>query len=139
MDEFWISLNVLQRAFFLCALGGSFAFIVSMVLQFMAGDHDVGAGELGGGEASQTEGVGDTDVSFKVLSFLGLSTFISLFGLVGLAMSRGSGMGTVPSVFGGLVAGGVNLLAMRFIFSSFSKLQSSGKSNNYPGKSSGKE
>lgn len=98
-------------------------FLIRTVLLFVGGDTeaDVG-GDLGAG-------YDDTDVSFKLLSLQGLTAFFMMFGLVGLAMSRQSGLNEFWSVTGGFVAGTITMAIIGQIFVSMKKLQFDGTLN----------
>lgn len=119
MNNLWNEMIILEKIFFLCAFTGGVAFVISAGYQLLAG-----------GVSGDFDAPLDSDVSFKLLSFFGVSSFLTLFGLAGLAASRASGLDPLISIGLGLVAGVLNYKVMQFIFKSFSLLQSTGKSNN---------
>ena len=110
----------LDMIFMACAGLGGVLFFVQLVLQFLG--HDAGDG----GISADHDISGTADVSFKLLSFQGLTAFFMMFGLVGLAMHRQSEASVEWST---AVAAGAGLLAVWVIgklFSSLRQLQSSG-------------
>jgi len=68
----------------------------------------------------------DSDVGFRALSLQGITSFLMMFGLVGLALFHESGMGTLISVVGGTTAGVLCIWIMGRLFAMISKLKSSG-------------
>ncbi len=130
MTAWFSALTALQKAFALFAALGGGLFLIRLVLVFAGmGDHDTGAGDdldvddAHGGDAHHHA---DADLDFKLLSLQGLTAFFMVFGLVGLAMSRGSGFLAVPSVVVGLLAGGLVVFVLKKMFQGFGKLQHSG-------------
>ena len=110
----------LDHLFMGCAALGGLLFLVQMILQFLG--HDASDN----GMSVHHDVSGTADVSFKLLSFQGLTAFFMMFGLVGLAMLRQSG--AAPLLATG-VAAGAGLLAVWSIgrlLSGLRRLQSSG-------------
>jgi hypothetical protein len=149
----WIqSLNGLETFFVICALAGGMGLLLRLVLMFLggigdmhgdlhadgalAGDLHVGdlhagdlhAGDVHAGDAHAGE-VHDTGHSFQLLTLQGLTGFFLMFGLVGLAMSRESRVGTPFSLLGGFGAGAVALYMVAKLFQWARMLQSSGTLN----------
>lgn len=71
----------------------------------------------------------DSDVGFKLLSLQGITSFLLMFGLVGLALYRQNGLGVLIAISGALAAGMASVMAIAKIFSMVNKLQSSGTIN----------
>ncbi len=139
MLAFLSDMSSLEKIFAVCAIVGGVLFIIRLVLQFMGGDFDVdgadgldgidgldGVDGLDGADADFDVDIGDTDYSFKLISFQGLTAFFAMFGLVGLAMLKQSGFPPVHSVMGGLAAGVATVWVMKKIFEMAMTLQSSG-------------
>lgn len=136
MLAFLSNMSGLEKIFAVCAVVGGVLFIIRLVLQFMGGDFDVdgadgldgldGVDGLDGADADFDAEIGDTDYSFKLISFQGLTAFFAMFGLVGLAMLKQSGFSPLHSVMGGLAAGVVTVWVMKKIFEMAMTLQSSG-------------
>lgn len=109
-----------------CALLGGGVFVVRTLLQFMG----IGAGhdaDLGAGGGDHT----DSDAGFRVLSLQGVSAFCMMFGLVGLALVRQSGVSpslALPAAGG---AGLATVWVISKLFAAMGRLQSSGNVNLY--------
>ena len=121
MDFLGLSeLNRLELVFALCALVGGALFILRMVL-FMVGIGD-GDSDFDGGADMDGDGDGGT----SALSVQGMTAFFMMFGLVGLALLRNSGVGPTLAIIGGAVAGLAALWASSQLYRFFRRLQSSG-------------
>jgi len=133
----WVQgLSVLDKVYLGCGAVGSLLFVIRMILMFVTGMDDGGGGEVDGGGADadvQVDGPdGDhvsSDVSFHLLSFQGLTAFFMMFGLVGLAMSAGSGLGWYISMPSAVVAGLGTVWVIGRLFKAFGKMQHSGTMN----------
>lgn len=110
----------LDHIFMGCAGFGGALFLVQMVLQFLGHDSS------DGGISTDHDVSGTADVSFKLLSFQGLTAFFMMFGLVGLAMHRQSGAAPALSAGVGAAAGLLAVWVIGRLFSGLKKLQSSG-------------
>ena len=134
--------SAMERVFIVCAALGGCLFVVRMLLMFISGmghgdvtgaghgdaggaGHDVGSG----GDAAHHGGQTDSDVSFKALSFQGLTAFFMMFGLVGWAMIRESRYSAPVSALAAAAAGIGTVWLLKFLFESAGKLQSSGTLN----------
>lgn len=129
MEQFWQSLELIEKIYLFCAIGGSIALILSIGLQLLGGDFDISS-ENAQGMDGDTSGMGDSDISFQLLSWLGLSSFFTMFGFVALALSRANELPFLYSFPGGILAGMAHFFFIRFLFKSFQKLQSTGKNSN---------
>ena len=109
---------------------GGTLFILRLILLFVGGDvGDHGAdsaldaaGEIVSGDQA------DADVSFKLLSVQGLTSFFMMFGLVGLALLRAN-LPVLLTVVGGMVAGLVTVAITGLIFTQMKRLQTEGTIN----------
>ena len=144
MTDWYSSLTTLQQIFTIFAIIGSILFLIQLVLMFIGGDMDSDADvdvdgdvDMGGdaeldadaGSGDFDHGGGGSDASFKLLSFQGLTAFFMMFGLAGLAMSRGSGYGALPSLGVGFVMGGGSMALVAKLYQFFKNMQSSGTIN----------
>ena len=121
-------MNSLEKFFFVCAVLGGVLFVIRLILQFVGGDGDFD-GDFDGDvdmDADADFDGGDSDISFKILSFQGLTSFFMMFGLVGLALMRESEWGPARSIVGASAAGVVTVWIMKLIFDKAKGLQSSG-------------
>lgn len=126
MTGMWEGFTGLEKVYFTSAVAGGTFFVFWLVMQIVgAGDHGDVDTDVAHGHASHGDAHGDVDPSFKVLSFQGLSSFFTMFGVVGLALSKNGSSPGVSSIFG-TGSGFVMLLAMAWLFMSFKKMQSSG-------------
>lgn len=134
MTTWFLALNAFEKIFLLCAMVGGILFFVRLVLMFIGGDAHAGdgdvPGDLDGGDVGGHDGdahhAGDTDVAFKLLSFQGITAFFMMFGLVGLAMSKASGLHWGLALAGAVVAGLLTVWITDRLFRSFGRLQHSG-------------
>lgn len=118
MLEWYDSLPELEKAFVAATLLGGTLFAVRLLLSVFSGGDDLDADDFGtGGNGAQA--------SFRILSFQGLSAFMTMFGLVGLALA-GEGMPGVFAVGGGVVAGLLTIWVMGRMFVGIGKLESDG-------------
>lgn len=111
----------LDTIFVICAAMGGTFFVVQLVLQFMGfmGHADVDT------DLDPNAGHPSADFSFKVLSLQGMSAFLMMFGLLGLATFRSGG--TAPFAFGiGFAGGAATTFVIGRLFKFASRLQSSG-------------
>lgn len=117
----------IDLVFVLCAAFGSLLFVVRFVAQLF-GVHDGGDAAIDVGNADVVHA--DADVSFKLLSLQGLTAFFVMFGLVGLALSRGSGVHEALAVAGAGAAGLGTTWLIGKLFAVTTRLQSSGTIDN---------
>ncbi len=117
-------MNVFELFFLICAVVGGFFVVARLVLQFVGAVDDFDtAGEIDlDVDAEHT----DSDVGFKLLSMHSLTSFLMMFGLVGLALYRQSGVGFIFSIFGATLAGLFSVWIISRLFALFSGMQSSG-------------
>jgi hypothetical protein len=117
MQEWFSAHNGLEQLFLLCAIIGGAIILLRLVLTIAGLDHQDGA--LDGAHA-------DSDTGFQLLSIQGISSFFTLFGLVGYTLYRQAHLGAVIALVAGIAAGLAAVWLMQRIFISMLKLQSSG-------------
>ena len=132
MTQWFAQLDTLEKVFFACALFGTVFFIVRLVIQFVGMDsHDV-AGDTPDfmPDAPQDfHAVGNSDVSFKLVTIQGITAFFMLFGLTGIALKQTKATGDVQAILIAAAAGiAMTWLQAKFMAMLF-KLQSSGNLN----------
>ncbi|HEY3495088.1 MAG TPA: hypothetical protein VGK73_10400 [Polyangiaceae bacterium] len=111
----------LDTIFVICAAMGGTFFVVQLVLQFLGvvGHSDIDP------DLDPHAGHPSADFSFKVLSLQGMSAFLMMFGLMGLATLKSGG--AAPIAFGvGFAGGGLTTFVIGRLFKFASRLQSSG-------------
>jgi membrane protein implicated in regulation of membrane protease activity len=110
-------------------IGGTL-FILRLVMMFIGGSMgdggldapiDTGDLDIAGDHAS-------ADISFKLMSVQGLTSFFMMFGLVGLALLK-AGLAVWLTVIGGMIAGLVTVAITGLIFSQMKRLQTEGTIN----------
>jgi len=107
---------------FLLAAGvGSLGVGIWLVLQLASADTDHPTHV-----AHDVDASGTADLSFTLLSFQGISAFLTMFGLVGLALRREGMLLPVWAIFGGMAAGLVTTWLVAQIFKWFNSFQSNG-------------
>ena len=111
--------------FLICALVGSCFVIIKFIMQFIGMDHDVHTDmDIGGHDFDGHHS--DSDVGFKLLSLHGITSFLMMFGLVGLALYRQSNMGIIISMIGAVIAGLMAVWVIGKLFVFITSLKSSG-------------
>lgn len=141
-EWFVTELGAVEKVFLFCAGIGGVLFMIRVGLMFVgAGETDTDAdvdvdadvdADVGAhvdAEVDAAGEVGASDFSFKILSFQGLTAFFTMFGLVGLAMMRNSGLAALWAILGGTVAGLLAVWVISWLFSLFKKMQHSGTMN----------
>jgi membrane protein implicated in regulation of membrane protease activity len=122
----------IDKLFLFTAMIGGILFAAQLVLGLI-GWGGGSADHVALHDASGADGAdGGHDVSdsgFKVLSLQGLSAFLMMFGLVGLAMRRENGLGASVSLLGAVAAGTLATWLIGRMFRLFASLQSTGNLN----------
>ncbi len=125
MKTLFTQFNGIEVFFLLCAIVGGIFVFIRLVLQLVGiGNHVDGDFTVDGHNLHSHHA--DSDVGFKILSLHGLTSFLLMFGLVGLALYRQSKMGTFLSMTGAVAAGLFSIWVIGKLFSLVLKLQSSG-------------
>ena len=125
MAEFFNRLNGVELFFLLCAVIGGLFVLIRFIMMMIGLDHGVD-GDLGDGAHDFDGHHADSDVGFKLLSLQGITSFLLMFGLVGMALYHDSRVGTLISMAGAVAAGLVSVWIIAKMFSLVIKLQSSG-------------
>lgn len=107
----------LEFFFLVCALIGGVLLLLRLLLLV------IGFGDDGDGLDVRHA---DSDVGFKLLSIQGITAFLTMFGLVGFAVLRGTALGATVAVIAAIVAGAGSALVIGRVFISMLRLQSSG-------------
>jgi hypothetical protein len=88
-------------------------------------DADFGGDVSGEFDTDVTGDHSSSDVTFKLISVQGLTSFFMMFGLVGLALLR-SNVPVVLTVFGGTIAGLITVGITGLVFTQMKRLQTDG-------------
>jgi hypothetical protein len=100
MEHWTNTFSTLDRIFLLAALIGTIVVVYRVIALFFGGDLE---GEAFGD--AHGDGHGQTGEGLHFFSVHGLSSFLMMFGLVGLALSRQSQAGAGLAILGGILAG----------------------------------
>lgn len=125
MSELFSNYNGVEIFFLLCAIVGTLFVILKFAMQLIGFDHDASSDvDLGGHgiDAHHT----DSDAGFKFLSLHSITSFLMMFGLVGLAFYRQSRAGIFGSMIGASAAGVASVWIIGRLFILGKKLKSSG-------------
>ena len=124
MSDYFSQFNGVEFFFLVCAIVGGIFVIIKFIMQFMGLDHDGTNFDIDGHDIDAHHA--DSDAGFHVLSLHGISSFLMMFGLVGLAMYRQSHVGIIFSLGGAIVAGCVSVWIIGKMFMLAGKMKSSG-------------
>lgn len=122
MEKAFSDFNGLEYVFLACAAIGSFFVLIKLILQFVGGDTHDGLD----GDINFDSHHADSDVGFRFLSLHGFTSFLMMFGLVGLALYRQSKSGLPVSIAGAVGAGIVSVWVIGKVFQWATRLQTSG-------------
>ena len=104
MKNIFTQFNGVETFFLICAVIGAVFVLVRLALLFVGVGHDMDT-DLGSGGHDFDAHHADSDMGFKILSLHSLTSFLMMFGLVGLALYRQSHVGTFISMVGASLAG----------------------------------
>ena len=117
--------NSLHTVFWLCAVGGTVFFVLKSLLSLVGVfDGHLDIPHAGGSHLDVHHDA--TDAAFKLFSINSLTGFFMMFGWIGLASLEQFKFGSSTSIFLALVAGGLSMLVISFIFKSALGLASHG-------------
>jgi membrane protein implicated in regulation of membrane protease activity len=122
VENAFSGLNGLEYFFLGCAVIGGFFVLIKLVVQFMGGHTNLDFST----DIDFDPQHADSDGGFRFLSLHGFSSFLMMFGLVGLALYRQSKAGLPVSIGGGIIAGLVAVWVIGKLFQWAARLQESG-------------
>ncbi len=106
-------------------IGGTL-FILRAAMMLLGGGLSDGATDVSGDFDTDIAGDhADADITFKLISLQGLTSFFMMFGLVGLALLKAN-VPVVLTVFGGMIAGLITVGITGLVFSQMKRLQTEG-------------
>tara|TARA_B100000902_G_scaffold396394_1_gene457266 strand:- start:406 stop:1020 length:615 start_codon:yes stop_codon:yes gene_type:complete len=117
------TLSGIELLFAGSALLGGLLFLTWFVLAMVGGVAGDIAGDIFGADVGF-----DADLSFKALTFQGISAFTMMFGLIGLAILRAD-YDVMLALLGGSLAGGFSMYVTAKLFQGFKALESEGTMN----------
>lgn len=123
-------LTWIELIYWASTLIGGTLFVLRVIMMFVGGDmsEDGIDATL---DTTNLEVSGDhvnADISFKLLSVQGLTSFFMMFGLVGLALLKAN-LPVLLTVIGGMVAGLITVAITGLIFTQMKRLQTEGTIN----------
>lgn len=118
-------LNWIEIIYLGSALVGGTLFILRTILMFMGIDGDGADADLDAGDLGDTHHGAAMSLSFNLLSLQGLTAFFTMFGLVGLTLSR-AGVHVLLTILGGTAAGLFTVFLISLLFSQAGRFQSEG-------------
>ena len=124
MTEWFGDMSGLERTFTVCAIVGAVLFTLRVILQIFGGDADADVGDVG--DVGDLADATDSDASFRFFSVQGITAFLLIFGLAGLALLKESGVAPLWSIVGAMAAGILTMWAVALIFVFMQRMQSSG-------------
>lgn len=120
-------LSLIEVIYWASTIIGGTLFLLRLGMMLFGGGLEGDGGDVSGnaGDLDISSDQADADVSFKLLSVQGLTSFFMMFGLVGLALLR-AGLHILITILGGAVAGLVTVAVTGLIFSQMKRLQTEG-------------
>jgi membrane protein implicated in regulation of membrane protease activity len=122
VEKAFSNFNGLEYFFLICAAIGGFFVLLRLVLQFVGG----GIQDAVDTDVDFDSHHADSDAGFKFLSIHGLTSFLMMFGLVGLALYRQSRVGFAVAILGAILAGLAAVWVIGQAFQWATRLQTSG-------------
>jgi len=113
MIEWFASQSFLEQVFLLSGTVGGIILLFRMILMIAGLDHH--------GDVHV-----DSDAGFQALTVQGVSSFLTMFGIVGYTLFHGALLAAALAIVAGLGAGVFSMWLMHKIFRGMLKLQSSG-------------
>ncbi len=125
MAEFFSQYNGVELFFLSCAVIGGIFVLIRFIMLLVGMDHSFD-GDMSAGAHDFDGHHADSDIGFKLLSMQGITSFLMMFGLVGMALYNQSKVGIFISMLGAIAAGLGSVWIIAKMFSLVIKLQSSG-------------
>jgi membrane protein implicated in regulation of membrane protease activity len=116
MIEWFASHNGIEQLFLLSGIVGGLILLLRLILTVAGLDHHSGLDALHA----------DSDAGFQALTIQGISSFFTMFGVVGFALYHNAALGVALAIIGAVAAGAFSLWAIQKVFRSMLRLQSSG-------------
>jgi len=114
MIEWFASHDGLEQVFLLSAIVGGLILVLRLILMVAGLDHH-------GADVHV-----DSDAGFQALTIQGISSFFTMFGVVGYTLHHNGIVGVVLALLGGLASGLLAMWLIHRVFLAMLKLQSSG-------------
>jgi membrane protein implicated in regulation of membrane protease activity len=115
MIEWFASHNGIEQLFLLSAIAGGLILLLRMILTIAGLDH----------HGIDTAHV-DSDAGFQALTIQGISSFFTMFGVVGFSLYHNAVLGTLLALSGAVAAGAFSMWAVHRVFRAMMRMQSTG-------------
>jgi membrane protein implicated in regulation of membrane protease activity len=115
MIEWFASHNGIEQLFLLSAIAGGFILLLRMILTIAGLDH----------HGIDTAHV-DSDAGFQALTIQGISSFFTMFGVVGFSLYHNAVLGTLLALSGAVAAGAFSMWVVHRVFRAMMRMQSTG-------------
>jgi membrane protein implicated in regulation of membrane protease activity len=116
MTEWFASHDSVEQLFLLSGIVGGIILVFRLILTVAGLDHHAGI------EAAHA----DSDGGFQALSIQGISSFFTMFGVVGFTLYHSAALGMLLAIIGALLGGVLSVWIISKVFRSMWRLQSSG-------------
>ena len=116
MIEWFASHSGVEQMFLLSGIVGGMVLVLRLVLTIAGLDHHAGI------DAAHV----DSDAGFQALTIQGISSFFTMFGIVGFTLYHNATLGILLALAGALAAGSFSLWIIHKLFRAMLRLQSSG-------------
>ncbi len=114
MTEWFASYSSVEQMFLLAGIVGGIILVFRLILTIVGLDHH--------GDMDAVHG----DGAFQALTIQGISSFFTMFGVVGFTLYRNASAGIALSLIGALAAGAFSMWIIHKLFRAMLRLQSSG-------------
>jgi membrane protein implicated in regulation of membrane protease activity len=114
MTEWFASYSGVEQMFLLAGIVGGIILVFRLILTITGLDHHEGSDAFHG------------DGAFQALTIQGISSFFTMFGVVGFTLYRNASVGITLSLMGALAAGILSVWIIHKLFRAMMRLQSSG-------------
>jgi len=116
MTEWFASHNGVEQMFLLAGMVGGLILVFRLILTVAGLDHH------GGMDAIHA----DSDDGFQALTIQGISSFFTMFGVVGFTLYHTASLGMTLAIAGAVAAGAFSMWTIHKVFRAMLRLQSSG-------------
>jgi membrane protein implicated in regulation of membrane protease activity len=116
MIEWFASHSGVEQLFLLSGIVGGLILVLRLILTIAGLDHHAGLDAMHA----------DSDAGFQALTIQGVSSFFTMFGVVGFTLYHNAALGILLALLGAFAAGAFSLWVIQKTFRAMLRLQSSG-------------
>jgi membrane protein implicated in regulation of membrane protease activity len=125
LGQWFLDLTGIETIFFMAVVAGGFIFVTRVIMAMFLGGHHDGADFDAAVGTADGAFHGDADLSFRLLSIQGVSAFLIIFGLIGLASTQ-SGFSDLVATATASVCGMLTMVIVASVSTMMLKMQASG-------------